>query len=288
MLGHESLPQPNHENMDARRSRPLIAHRLVFIVAATLATLVGLSGARAESWHAIYSVSLIGLPIGTADVSGQISSTAYRIEASAKIVGLATVLSNAKGAATGAGAIASGRVLPASFATTAASAKMTRTVRMALNEGVVTGVDISPPIEDRPGRVPLRDQDKHGVVDPVGSIVIPVSGAEPLVGPAACNRSIPIFDGYTRFDLRLSYVGQRRVSAKGYSGPVVVCSARYVPIAGHDPNRPAVKFMINNKQMEVWLAPIESARVLAPFRASLGTMIGTVVVEAEEFKLDAK
>jgi hypothetical protein len=287
MLGDESLRQKQKLSMDACLRAHLL-RRLASVIAAMMATLAGLVEARAESWHAIYSVSLIGLPIGTADVSGQISSNAYRIEASAKIVGLATVLSTAKGAATGSGAIASGHVLPATFATTAANAKMTRTVRMAVSDGVVTGVDISPPIEEKPGRVPLRDQDKHGIVDPVGSIIVPVAENQPLVGPAACNRSIPIFDGYTRFDLRLSYVGQRRVAAKGYSGPVVVCAARYVPIAGHNPDRPAVKFMINNKQMEVWLAPIESAHVLVPFRASLGTMIGTTVVEASEFTVGEK
>jgi hypothetical protein len=255
-------------------------------MAAMLATLVGARSACAESWHATYNVSLIGLPIGVADVTGQISATAYRIEASAKISGLATILSNAKGAATGAGAIVSGRILPATFATTAANSKMTRTVRMAVNDGAVTGVDISPPIEERPGRVPLKAEDERGIVDPVGSIVVPVAGGTPLVGPAACNRSIPIFDGYTRFDVRLSYVGQRRVTTKGYTGPVVVCSARYVPIAGHNPERPAVKFMISNRQMEVWLAPIESAHVLVPFRASVGTMLGTTVVEASEFSVN--
>jgi hypothetical protein len=255
-------------------------------MAAMLAAPIVAGAAAAESWHATYNVSLIGLPIGVADVNGQISATSYRIEASAKLSGFATILSNAKGAATGAGAIAPGHILPATFATTAANSRMTRTVRMAMNDGAVTGVDISPPIEERPGRVPLKAEDKQGIVDPVGSIIVPVAGNAPLVGPAACtNRSIPIFDGYTRFDLRLSYVGQRRVAAKGYSGPVVVCAARYVPIAGHDPNRPAVKFMITNKQMEIWLAPIESARVLVPFRASVGTMLGTTVVEASEFSV---
>lgn len=287
MLGDESLLSSRILSMDAC-SRAFSFRRAAFLMTAMLATLAGLAGARAETWRAVYNVSLIGLPIGTADVNGQVSPTAYRIEANAKIVGLATMLSNAKGAATGAGAIADGRVLPASFATTAANSKMTRTVRMALNEGVVTGVDISPPVEEKPGRVPLRQQDERGIVDPVGATIVPVAANQPLIGPAACNRSIPIFDGYTRFDLRLSYVGQRRVAAKGYSGPVVVCSARYVPIAGHNPDRPAVKFMINNKQMEVWLAPIEPAHVLAPFRASVGTMIGTLVVEASEFRLDAK
>jgi hypothetical protein len=255
-------------------------------IAAMLASPLAAHSASAESWRATYNVSLIGLPIGVADVSGQISATSYRIEASAKISGLATILSNAKGAATGAGAIASGHILPASFATTAANSKMTRTVRMAMNGGAVTGIDITPPLEEKPGRIPVKAEDKRGIVDPVGAFIVPIAGNTPLVGPAACaNRSIPIFDGYTRFDVRLSYVGERRVSAKGYSGPVVVCSARYAPIAGHNPDRPAVKFMVANKQMELWLAPIESAHVLLPYRASVATMLGTVVIEATQFSI---
>jgi hypothetical protein len=253
-------------------------------VSVSLAFAIQAGPAWADTWRAVYNVSLIGLSIGVADVSGHISATGYRIEATARITGLAAVFANAKGAATGSGSIEPGRIMSATFATTAANSRMTRTVRMAVADGAVTGVDIAPPIEDRPGRVPLREQDKRGIVDPVGAIIVPVAGG-PLVGPAACNRSIPIFDGYTRFDLRLTYVGQRKVSAKGYNGPVVVCAARYVPIAGHDPNRPAVKFMTDNRQMELWLAPIESAHVLVPFRASVATMVGTTVVEASEFSI---
>ena len=46
--------------------------------------------------------------------------------------------------------------------------------------------------------------------------------------------------------------------------------------------------MADNKDLEVWLAPIESDRVLIPFRVSARTMIGTTVVEASEFRLDEK
>jgi Protein of unknown function (DUF3108) len=77
------------------------------------------------------------------------------------------------------------------------------------------------------------------------------------------------------------------VSATGYSGPVAVCALRYIPIAGHRPNRPGTKFMAENKNMEVWLAPIESARVLLPYRISVKTMIGTAVIEASEFTVEA-
>ena len=247
----------------------------------------GAAGARAESWRATYSVSLLGLPIGTAGIVGEINRTSYRLEANAKLTGLGALVSSARGAATGAGAISAGRILPATYAVTAANAQMTRTMRMSLAGSAVTGVDISPPFEDKPDRVPLRDQDKRGVVDPVGAFVLAVPGSGPLVGPAACNRNIPVFDGYTRFDVRLSYVGQRRVATEGYEGPVAVCTVRYVPIAGHRPDRPATKFMAENKNMEVWLAPMESARVVLPYRISVRTMIGTTVIEASEFNVAA-
>ncbi|HEY0354042.1 MAG TPA: DUF3108 domain-containing protein, partial [Enterovirga sp.] len=63
------------------------------------------------------------------------------------------------------------------------------------------------------------------------------------------------------------------------------CNARYIPIAGHRAERPAVKFMTENRDMSVWLAPVEGARVLVPLRISVRTMIGTTVIEAESWRL---
>ena len=94
-----------------------------------------------------------------------------------------------------------------------------------------------------------------------------------------------MFDGYTRFDIALTYVGERKVKAKGYSGPVAICAARYVPIAGHRMNRPATKFMAENKDIEIWLAPVGDAKVLMPFRLSVRTMVGTAIAEATEFSV---
>jgi hypothetical protein len=245
-------------------------------------------GARADMLHATYRVSLIGLPIGVASVNATLTPTSYAIDASAKLSGLATLVSRARGASTGQGAIVDNHVVPATFATTASNSSMTRTIRMSLAANAVTGVDISPPFEDRPDRVPLSDKDTRGIVDPVGAFVVPAPPKGPLVGPAACDRTIPVFDGYTRFDVSLSYVGQREVSTKGYKGPVAVCAVRYTPIAGHRRDRPATKFMADNKDLEVWLAPIDGARVLMPYRVSVRTMIGTTVIEASEFSVAAQ
>ena len=246
------------------------------------------AGAHADVLHATYRVSLIGLPIGAVHLNADLTPTSYSIVGDAKLTGIAKLFTNAHGASAGAGAIVQGHVSPATFATIAADSHMTRTIRMALADNTVTGVDISPPFQDKPDRVPLGPGDKRGVVDPVGAVVIPAPASGPMLSPAACDRTIPIFDGYTRFDITLSYVGGRTVSAKGYKGPVVVCAARYVPISGHQRNRPATKFMADNRDLEVWLAPIMSDHVLFPFRVSVRTMIGTTVVEAEQFRIEEK
>ncbi len=252
------------------------------------ATLLGAGAARADVLHVTYRVSLIGLPIGAVNLMADLTPTSYSIQGDAKLTGLARVFTNARGASAGKGAIIEGHVSPATFATIAASSNMTRTIRMALAGNAVTGVDISPPFEDKPDRVPLGPGDEKGVVDPAGAVIITAPASGPIVSPAACDRKVPIFDGYTRFDIDLTYVGERRVTAKGYDGPVVVCAARYVPIAGHRRDRPATKFMADNKDLEVWLAPIEHDHVLIPFRVSVRTMIGTTVVEATEFRVEEK
>ena len=238
--------------------------------------------------HATYRVSLVGLPIGAANLDAELSPTSYSIEADARLTGLAKLFANARGASAGQGAIVAGHVSPATFATIAASSQMTRTIRMALAGNAVTGVDIAPPFEDKPDRVPLGPHDEQNVVDPVGAVVFPAPASGPLVSPAACNRKIPIFDGYTRFDIDLTYVGERSAKAKGYDGPVAVCASATCRSPAISRDRPATKFMAENKDLEVWLAPIERDHVLMPFRVSVRTMIGTTVIEASEFRVVEK
>ncbi len=254
--------------------------KLACAAALVCATALASAPARAETLQIGYSVRLLGLSLGTAGMSATIERANYKVDVSAKLSGLAAAVSRSEGAATATGGINSGRILAETYATTTSNSKETRTVRMALNAGTVRAVEIVPPFEDPPGRVPVVEAHKRGVVDPLSALVMPATSEGPLMGPNACNRSIPVFDGYTRFDVALRFVGLREVQARGYSGTVAVCSARYRPVSGHRPDRPATKFMMDNRNMEVWLMPLEDARALAPFKISVQTMIGTVVIEA--------
>ena len=84
--------------------------RLALTVAAVSA--LALAGARADVLHATYRVSLVGLPIGAANLNAEFSPKSYSIQADAKVTGLARMFANAQGASAGAGEIVAGHVRP--------------------------------------------------------------------------------------------------------------------------------------------------------------------------------
>ena len=243
------------------------------------------SAAGAQSLQVSYSVRLVGLSLGTAGLSASVEPGSYEVEVNAKLSGVAAAVSRSEGAAQASGGLVQGKILPNAYATTSSNSSQTRTVRMAMNAGVVRAVEITPPFEVPPDRVPVTDAHKRGILDPLSALVMPAAYEGPALSPAACNRTLPVFDGYTRFDIQMSFVGMRDVKAKGYSGQVAVCAVRYKPVSGHRPNRQSTKFMADNKNIEVWLMPMEGARALAPYRISVATMIGAVVIEATNVAL---
>jgi Protein of unknown function (DUF3108) len=232
--------------------------------------------------EARYAIRLMGIPLGTASLSGLLNGDHYNLEATGRLTGIASLISRARAAARATGLVSKDHILPSSFATTASNSQMSRTVRMGMSNGNVRAVDIFPPFEELPGRVPVADIHKKAIVDPLSALIFPLKAKS--FGPEICNRSIPIYDGWTRFNIKLSYLGETDVTSAGYNGHVFICAARYEPIAGHRPEREATKFMVNNKEMEVWLAPLSDHDVAVPFKISVATMIGTTVIEALEFQ----
>jgi hypothetical protein len=242
--------------------------------------------AQAENMRASYRVSLIGLPIGVAVASSSVEASHYKVNLNVRLTGLAALVSSLKMALASSGELEAGAIAPMAYATTASNSRETRTLRMALNAGTVRQVQYSPQWdEDRsPEHVPLTAEHKRAILDPLSAFIMPVADGANPVGPAACARRVPVYDGYTRFDVALEFVGVREVRTEGYAGPVTVCSARYFPIAGHKINARAIRFMADNRDMEVWLAPVPNIRVVVPYRVSLMTLAGTAVIEASELR----
>lgn len=232
--------------------------------------------------HLRYGVALIGLPIGTATVEGTVGPKDYRLLGTGKLTGIAGVLVDTKGAVTATGSHRDGRVTPSGFAATAGTPHYLLTIRMAEERNAATQVEITPPYVQLPDRIPVSAADKRGIIDPMSSFIMPVPGSGDILGPAACDRTLPLFDGGVRFDVVLSFKRLQQVATAAYTGPVAVCGVRYQPISGYRPDRPVNKFMIDNKDMETWLAPVGSTRFVYPYHIAVMSMIGMVTIDATD------
>lgn len=257
--------------------------RARFLAAASFALCAFPAGA--ETLKARYALSLMGFPIGSAVASGVVEPQNYRVDISMRTTGLANLVNNAKGAATASGGLGAGGPSPASYANVTSNSDETRTVRMSLAGNAVRAVEVRPAPWDASSRVPVTESAKRNIVDPVSALIMSVPQGRELTGPAACNRTISVFDGVTRFDVELFYAGAQTAETRGYAGPVSVCTARYTPIAGHRPDSSSTRYMAANSDMSVWLAPLADARVVVPIHIAIGTAAGMLVIDAAEFQI---
>jgi Protein of unknown function (DUF3108) len=246
---------------------------------------VGLAPAQAQvRLEARYTASLAGIPLGSGTWVIDIASDQYTAVASGRTSGLVRLVSDGSGTTGARGAFRGTQAASVGYVSSLITDRHTDEVRMAISGGVVKEVTAEPPLVPSPDRVPVTEAHRKGVTDPMSAAIIPVPGAGEVVSPDACKRKLAIFDGRQRADLELVFKRMDKVKADtGYSGPVVVCQMLYSPIAGHRPERAAIKYLIAQRDMEMWLAPIAGTRVLVPFRLSVPTPFGAGVLQARYF-----
>ena len=250
-----------------------------------MAVALSAGAAQAQSkLEARYSVSLAGIPLGSGTWVVDVTGDQYTAVANGRTTGLVKLIADGSGSAGSRGTFQGASVASSGYMANTVSDKKTDEVRMVLRGGVVKEVLAEPPLEPSPDRVPVTDAHRKGVVDPMSAALIPVAGKGEVLAPEACKRKLAIFDGRNRVDIDLVYKRMDQVKAdKGYQGPVVVCTVLYNPIAGHRPERDAIKYLIAQRDMEMWLAPIAGTRVLVPFRFSVPTPFGLGLLQASYF-----
>jgi hypothetical protein len=269
------------------RRRAAAAFAAAFFVMAVVVSFLADAGHQAAAQgrlEAEYSASLGGIPIGRGNWIIEIQDNQYTVAASGTTTGLLRFFTGARGVGAAHGAINGGQPVPSSYGATISYDHKVDDVHMTLVGGNVTDSSAEPPLPPAPERVPVTDADRRGVSDPITSMLNRVAGANDPVSPEACNRKVAVFDGRVRYDLHSDYKRMDAVKAeKGYQGLVAVCGVYFTPIAGYVPDRPAIKFLVELRDAEVWLAPITGTRVLVPFRFSMPTPLGTGLLLATQF-----
>lgn len=267
---------------------PKLPWTLTAVVCAVLgcagvAMLAGPANAQGRL-DAKYEASLAGLPIGKGGWVVDISEDQFSAAVSGATTGLMKSIGGGNGTGVSQGRIVSGQFAPVSYQSTVNYGKKAEIIRILLSGGNVKESAIEPEPPVHPDRIPVTDAHLRNVLDPMTGSLLRTAGTGDPVSPEACRKTLSVFDGRMRYDLRLEYKRMETVKAeKGYQGPAVVCAVYFTPIAGYVPDRASIKYVAAQRNMEIAFAPIAGTRVLAPFRISIPTPLGTGMIEATEF-----
>jgi Protein of unknown function (DUF3108) len=285
----------------AAQDRPLVTHLvstrfrsvlcsapLLFagLVTGGLLGLVAPAGPAAAQGKldARYEVTLAGIPVGKGTWVIDIADDQYSAAVSGGTTGLLKAFATGTGSGASQGRVVNGALVPSSYTATISSSKKSETIRMTLGGGNVKEFVIEPQPGVDSDRIPVTDAHRRGVFDPMTGSLLRVPGTGDPVSPEACQHTTSVFDGRMRYDLKLEFKRMATVKAEnGYQGPVVVCAVSFAPISGYIPDRAAIKYLVAQRNMEVWMAPIAGTRVLVPFKMTIPTPLGTGTLEAVQF-----
>jgi hypothetical protein len=265
-----------------------LARRIVSLGAIALAfamTDAALETAAAQGkLDARYTVSLGGIPIGRGAWVVEVAEDHYTAAATGSTAGLIQVFTSGQGQSASRGLVSGGNPVPSTYASSIVTDQKYDEVRMVISAGVVRESVAEPPNTPAPNRVPLTDAHRRGVTDPMTASLMRVPGNGDTVVPQACQRTLAVFDGRMRYDLKLAFKRLDRVrTERGYQGTVAVCAVHFAPVAGHIPDRAAIRYLTQLRDIELWLAPIAGTRLMVPYRVTLPTPLGLGVMQATQF-----
>jgi hypothetical protein len=231
-----------------------------------------------------YEATLAGIPVGKGAWTIDIADDSFSASASGGTSGLLKAFAGGSGTGAAQGRVVNGALVSTNYSATTTTSKKSEAIRIVMSNGNVKEYAIEPEPPVDPDRLPITDAHRRGVYDPMTGSMLRVPGSGDPLSPEACRTGAAIFDGRMRYDLKLDFKRMETVRAeKGYRGPVVVCAVYFSPVAGYIPDRPVIKYLAAQRNIEITFAPIAGTRILVPFRMVIPTPLGTAMLEATQF-----
>jgi hypothetical protein len=242
--------------------------------------------AKDQKIVAAYDISFNGLGIGDFKLVSNFWKDNYVMKGRASISILGGLLFEWRGDTESNGRLHSRGPRPASFTFDFRTSDKRGRIDLAFSGNRVTQLDVSPPQRKSSRHVPLERAHMQGVVDPLSAIVMLSKTGLNKSSRQVCSGTIPVFDGNTRYDLRLSYKKTQTVqSSYGYNGKAFICKVKFVPIAGHKRGDDESEFAAKSNGIEVWMVPLKKAGIYAPHFIQIPTLVGTARITASSFEV---
>ncbi len=261
------------------------AGRMALATAGGLVLAWGAAPAAAQGkLEAQYEASLSGIPVGRGAWNIDIQDDLFSAAASGGTTGILKTFAGGSGTGASQGRVVNGALVATAYQASTTTSKKTEEIHITLDKGNVKefGIIPEPPVDA--DRIVVTEAHRRGVFDPMTASLVRVPGTGDPLSPEACHGSAPIFDGRMRYELKLDFKRMETVKAeKGYHGPVVVCALYFVPVAGYIPDRPVIKYLAAQRNIEIALAPVAGTRILVPFWLKVPTPLGPAMLEATSF-----
>jgi len=258
------------------------------LVATAAVVAAGTAAARDIAWpnavNARYRLTFNGFKVGVYNFTSHYKDQTYSATGKTEISALFGAF-KWSGTFTGSGSVEKDGPRPAAYQMSYKTKKKVTSVKLGFDTSGITAIALVPNKPPPHEAVKVTPDNLKHVFDPI-SATLAISNA---TGAEACNRTIPVFDGKARFDLRLSLKGRETIKEERPTGQpreLLICRVKYVPIAGHKP-KDFVNPWIDYDHIEIALRAIPSAGISVPYRISVPSTVGPAVMTAEQIDITA-
>ncbi|MFN4209979.1 MAG: DUF3108 domain-containing protein [Devosia sp.] len=221
---------------------------------------------------ASYVLTLGGINIAAMTVDLEDDGSRYRMDLSANVAGLGTLVASGTAKASSVGRSSGQNLMADTFDLETRANGESFNVDVSFAGRDVSAFQVQPPIIDNYDRVPLERRHLTGVSDFLSTFVLKGNGLD----KSLCQRQARIFTGVERFDIAMSYAGEDEATSPrtGYQGPVVLCTVNYDPISGHFTSSDITTYLAESDRIIIWYAPLLETGYFIPYRVLLGTNMG--------------
>jgi hypothetical protein len=235
-----------------------------------IASVAAISSAQADAlYRTEYEIS----------IETTVKGSSYGVNGRFKTSGIARVFDDTDGTVYVGGNSVQGKVIPSAFDLAYKHGRKNKSTKIRFSSGNVTESENLPPVKKRDPWVETAPNDLVNVSDPLSALMIPTKDPK-----AVCNRTLQVFDGQTRADIRLAFNGTESFTTEGFTGESVICSAKFVPISGYQKGKKAIDYLSTRSKMTISFASLGNSGIYAPVVARIGTQLGTLKIEATRFE----
>jgi hypothetical protein len=222
-----------------------------------------------------YEISFAGLPGFRIDIAARIDGDTYDIESHTFKEGLIkAVTMHYTGRNRAWGRFAVGGAQPLGGSLSLAIGDKVRTWLAQYGANGAVQETHNPDWKPQQPQHRISDEQRRGSLDPLSAAMFAA-----FAGPAACDRTIPTFDGKRRIDVVLTRTGNDSAANTGMPaarGEAIVCTIHTRRVAGEFYDKVDETESERQRPMRMWFAQLDESTMRFPVRLEAETGYGTI------------